>query len=156
MRLHESPLSKSLRFTQIAFSVLLLWGFFQPWSNGLGRSATALQLQERLSGPHKLTSFLKPKSRLSRDYQLSGHIWILGAAEGAALATAFFPPLTAYPCLITALTATGTAWWAGKAIERYPFQKKGRGVGITFWGGAALSLISLLRIFLSRLRKTSP
>lgn len=152
MRLQESPLAKAFRFAQISMSIFLLWGFFQPWSKGLGGNATALQLQERLSGPHKLTSFLKRGSRVSRDFELSGHIWILGAAEAAALASAFFPPLTAYPCLISGLAATGSAWWAGKTIERYPFQKKGGGVGITFWAGAALSMVSLLRILIGRKR----
>jgi len=156
MHRQESTLAKTFRFTQISILVLLLWGFFQPWSNGLGGSATALQLKDRLSGAHKLTSFLKRESRISRDYRLSGQIWILGIAEGAALAASFIPTLTTFPGLISGLAATGTAWRAGNAIERYPFQKKGRGVGITFWGGAALSVISLLRIFLSRLQKPSP
>ena len=153
MRLQDSPLSKSLRFAQISFSVLLLWGFFQPWSNGLGGSATALQLQNRLSGPHKLTSFLKRESRISRDYRLSGQIWILGITEGAALASSFIPTLTAFPGLISGLVATGTAWNADKAMEHYPFQKKGRGVGITFWAGAALTMVSLLRLFANRIKK---
>lgn len=133
------------RRLQLLFSALLLVAFFQPWVTGLGGPATALQLRDRLEGPRQLSSIVTQKGRIARDYKLTGRLWMLGAAEGAALASALWPALTAWPGLLAGAAATGVALWARGEIATYPFQHSGRGVTLTLWCGIGLTIISLWR-----------
>ena len=135
------------RILPVALSFLLLWAFFQPWAVGLGGVVSAPRLQEKLETPRRIASFLSHKNgRVAKDHRLAGYVWFLAAAEGAGLAAALWPPLTVWPVLISGLSATVTAHWAGAAIERYPMQHPGRGVTVTFWGGLGLFGVSLMRL----------
>lgn len=138
------------RWLQFPFAVLLLCAFFQPWIGDSKEGVNALHLKERMEGPHQLLSLITRKGRLDRDYRLAEKTWILGAAEGVAMASVLWSPLTGWPGLITGAAASGAALWAKPEINSYPFQQSGHGVVLTLWSGLGLCAASALRLAASR------